>query len=53
MLCHIVRLYCMPLLEAMLDQGSKERSRDWACRYNLCGMEQGLKLARVEPMCWI
>lgn len=32
---HIVLLYCMPVLEAMLDQGSKERSRDWACRYNL------------------
>lgn len=27
---HIVLLYCMPVLEEMLDQGSKERSRDWA-----------------------
>lgn len=53
MLCHIVLLYWIPVLEAMLDQGNRERSRDWACRYNLCGMEQGLRLARVEPMCWI
>lgn len=50
---HIVRLYCMPVLDAMLDQGSRERSRDWAWRYNLWGREQGLRLAIVEPMCWI
>lgn len=50
---HIVLLYCMPVLEAMLDQGSKERSRDWAWRYNLWGREQGLRLAIAEPMCWI
>jgi len=49
----MVLLYCMPVLEARLDQGSRERSRDWACRYSRCGMEQGLRLARVEPMCWM
>lgn len=32
---HMVLLYWMPVLEAMLDQGSRERSRDWAWRYSL------------------
>ena len=51
--CHMVLLYCMPVLEAMLDQGSRLRSRDWAWRYSLWGIEQGLRLARAEPMCWM
>lgn len=48
---HMVRLYSMPLLAEMPDQGSRLRSRLWACRYILWGMEHGLRLARAEPIC--
>lgn len=50
-LSHIVRLYSMPLLAEMPDQGSRLQRRLWACLYILWGMEHGLRLASVEPMC--
>ena len=48
---HIVRLYSMPLLAEMPDQGSRLQRRLWACRYILWGIEHGLRLASVDPMC--
>lgn len=48
---HIVRLYSMPLLAEMPDQGRRLQRRLWACLYILWGMEHGLRLASVEPMC--
>lgn len=48
---HIVRLYSMPLLAEMPDQGRRLQRRLWACRYILWGMEHGLRLASVDPMC--
>lgn len=48
---HIVRLYSMLLLAEMPDQGRRLQRRLWACLYILWGMEHGLRLASVEPMC--
>lgn len=48
---HIVRLYSMPLLAEMPDQGRRLQRRLWACRYILWGIEHGLRLASVDPMC--
>lgn len=47
----MVRLYSMLLLAEMPDQGRRLQRRLWACLYILWGMEHGLRLASVEPMC--